>query len=150
MTSDTIWKGACRLQVWVLLVRQRHGSRFGHFLLVLIEQFLVDLDLRRSESGRGDELQLRVADQFTGQPEERLLKVVVGLGRNIVVLEVLLAVESDCLGLDFSFLDIDFVTAEDDGDAFADADEITCIDLSMPDLEKESEKNLRCQLGTFL
>lgn len=61
VTSTPFWE-ACRLQVWILLIRQRHGSRFGHFLLVLIEQFLVDLNLRRSESGRSDELKLRVAD----------------------------------------------------------------------------------------
>lgn len=33
------------------------------------------------------------------KPEERLLKVVVGLGRDVVVLQVLLPVEGDLLGL---------------------------------------------------
>jgi hypothetical protein len=40
-------------------------------------------------------------------------------------LEVLLAVERDGLGLDFALFDVDFVAAEDDGDVFADADEVT-------------------------
>ena len=34
--------------------------------------------------------------------------------------------EGDGLGLDFALLDVDFVAGEDDGDVFADADEITC------------------------
>lgn len=70
--------------------------------------------------------QLRVADQFPGEPEEGLLEVVVGLGGDIVVLEVLLAVEGDGLGLDLALLHIDLVTAENDGDVLADTDEITC------------------------
>jgi hypothetical protein len=40
-------------------------------------------------------------------------------------LQVLLAVESDSLGLYFALLDINLVTAQDDRDVLADADEIT-------------------------
>jgi hypothetical protein len=69
--------------------------------------------------------QAGVPNKLAGQPQEGLLKVVVGLGRNIVVLEVLLPVEGDGLGLDLAFLDVDLVAAEDDGDVFANADEIT-------------------------
>jgi hypothetical protein len=36
--------------------------------------------------------ELGVANKLAGEPEEGLLEVVVGLGRNVVVLEVLLAV----------------------------------------------------------
>jgi hypothetical protein len=35
-------------------------------------------------------------------------------------------VESDGLGLDLALLDVDLVTAQDNGDVLADADEITC------------------------
>jgi len=114
-----------RSQVRIFLIRQRHGRSFGHFLLVLIKQFLVDLDLRRCKSGSSDKFELRVADQLPSQPEEGLLEVVVGLGGDIVVLQILLAVEGDGLSLDFALLDVDFVTAEDDRDVFADADEVT-------------------------
>ena len=41
-----------------------------------------------------------------GQPEEGLLKVVVALGRDVVVLQVLLPVEHDGLGLDLPVLDV--------------------------------------------
>lgn len=73
--------------------------------------------------------QLRVADQFAGQPEEWLLEVVVGLGRDIVVLKVLLAVEGNGLGLDFALLNVHLVAAEDDGDILADTNKVTweCI-----------------------
>jgi hypothetical protein len=91
---------------------------------------LVDLDFGRCEGRGGDEFELRVADQFSGQPEEGLLEVVVGLGGDVVILEILLAVECDGLGLDFALLDVDLVAAEDNGNVFADADEIPC-DISL-------------------
>lgn len=70
--------------------------------------------------------QARVSDKLAGEPQEGLLEVVVGLGADVVVLEVLLAVEGDGLGLDLALLDVDLVTAEDDGDVLTDTDEITC------------------------
>jgi len=72
--------------------------------------------------------QAGIANELASQPEEGLLKVVVGLGRNVVILEVLLPVESDGLGLDLAFLHVHLVSAKDDGDVFADADEITWND----------------------
>ena len=95
------------------------------FRSVLVENSLVDLDLGRGKSGGGDKVKSLVANEFPGEPEERLLEVVVGLGRDIVVLEVLLSVESDGLGLDLALLHIDLVTAENDGDVLANTDEIT-------------------------
>ena len=73
----------------------------------------------------GSTYQLGVADQLASEPEERLLEVVVRLSGDVVVLEVLLAVEGDGLGLDLTLLDIDLVTAQHDGDTLADTDEIT-------------------------
>lgn len=65
-----------------------------------------------------------VANKFSGQPQEGLLKVIVGLSRDVVVLKVLLAVESDSLCLYFSLLDIYFVSGEDDRDILADTNQI--------------------------
>ena len=73
--------------------------------------------------------QLGVANQLAGEPEEGLLEVVVGLGGDIVVLEVLLAVEGDGLGLHLALLDVDLVTAQDDGDGLADTDQVTWCKL---------------------
>ena len=78
-----------------------------------------------TSSATGYTYKLRVANELAGEPEEGLLEVVVGLGRDIVVLQVLLAVESDGLGLDLALLDIDLVAAKDNGDVLADTDEIT-------------------------
>lgn len=69
--------------------------------------------------------QLRVADQLASQPQEGLLEVVVGLGRNIIVLEILLSVESNRLSLDFSLLHVDLVAAKNNRDSLADTDKIT-------------------------
>ena len=66
-----------------------------------------------------------VTDKLSCQPQEGFLEVVVGLGGNIVVLEVLLSVECDGLSLYLSLLDINLVSGEDDGDVFADTDQIT-------------------------
>ena len=49
---------------------------------------------------------LSLPRQFTRQPEERLFEVVVGFSRDVVVLQVLLAVENDLLGLHFPVLSI--------------------------------------------
>lgn len=56
--------------------------------------------------------------------QERLLKVVVGLGGDVVVLKVLLAVESDSLGLNFALFNIDLVTGQHNWYVLADTDEI--------------------------
>ena len=66
-----------------------------------------------------------VSDELASQPEEGLLEVVVGLGGDVVVLQVLLAVEGDGLGLDLSLLHIDLVATEDDWDVLANTDEVT-------------------------
>ena len=66
-----------------------------------------------------------VANQLAGEPQEGLLEVVVGLGGNVVVLKVLLAMESDGLRLHLSLLHVDLVTAQNNGDILANTDEIT-------------------------
>ena len=66
-----------------------------------------------------------VADELPCEPQEGLLEVVVGLGGDVVVLEVLHAVEGDGLGLDLALLDIDLVAGQNNGDVLADADQVT-------------------------
>jgi len=50
--------------------------------------------------------------------------LIVALGRDVVVLEVLLAVESDLLGLHFSVAHVDLVANEDNGDSLTDTGQI--------------------------
>jgi hypothetical protein len=75
--------------------------------------------------GQHQTYQSSVTDELASEPEERLLEVVVGLGADIVVLQVLLAVECDGLGLHLALLDINLVAAENNGNVFADTDEVT-------------------------
>ncbi len=64
-----------------------------------------------------------VVGELPDQPEEGLLEVVVRLGRDVVVLQVLLAVEHDGLGFDLRVLDVDLVAGEDvDGVVLAHPD----------------------------
>jgi hypothetical protein len=114
----------CNLQVIIFLGQGLCCSLFK-LSIVLLHQVVINLDFRRSKGGCSDELEVGVANQLTGKPQERLLKVVVGLGRDIIVLQVLLAVEGDSLGLDLTLLDIDLVTAKNNWDVFADTDKIT-------------------------
>jgi len=74
--------------------------------------------------GRVDKSQRRVVAEALGEPQEGLLEVVVALGRDVVVLQGLLAVKRDHLGLDLALDAVDLVADEDDGDVVADADNV--------------------------
>lgn len=113
------------LEVGVVLVGQGLVSGGGHLVAVLLHEGGIDLHLRRSKGGSSNEFQRGVADQLPGKPQEGLLEVIVGLGGDVVVLEVLLAVEGDGLGLHLTLLNIDLVTAKDNRNVLADTDEIT-------------------------
>ena len=116
-----------RSQVGILFIWQRHGSSFGHFLVVLVKEILVNSDLGRCKSWGSDKFELRISNQLSGEPEERLFEVVVGFGGDVVVLEVLLAVKGDGLRLHFALFDIDLVAAEYDWDVLADTDKVTWL-----------------------
>lgn len=61
----------------------------------------------KKKEARKNELFARLIllpDKFPRQPKERFLEVVIGLGRDFEVLQVLLAVESDSTSLHFAFL----------------------------------------------
>lgn len=112
------------LQV-IIFLRQGLCSSLFKFLVVLLHEVVINLNFRGSEGRSSNELKVRVTDQLASKPQERLLKVVVGLGRDIIVLQVLLAVECDGLCLNLALLDIDLVTAKNNWDVFADTDKIT-------------------------
>ena len=67
----------------------------------------------------------RAVNNLPSEPKEGLLKIVIGLGRDVVILEILLAVKHDGLGLDLPVLDVDLVAGEDDGDVLADSDQVS-------------------------
>jgi len=98
------------------------GERDLFFVLLHLLQ--IDRHLGWLQSGRLHENQVRLVEELSGKPEEGLLEVVVGFGGDVIVLEILLAMEGDLLDLDLAVLDVDLVAAEDDGDVFADTDEV--------------------------
>lgn len=114
------------LEVVVLSHGKRKRSRMLELLLVGVHQVHVKLNLLRLEGRSVSEVHLLVTGELADEPEEGLLKVVVALGRDIVVLHMrLLPVELDLLGLHLAVLDIDLVPAEHDRDVLAYTDDIT-------------------------
>lgn len=83
-----------------------------------------EISIRQTRNHAVLTYQAWVADKLSRQPQEGLFEVVVGFGGDIVVLEILLAVESDGLGLYFTLFDIDFVATKNDGNLFADTDKV--------------------------
>ena len=106
-------------------VRERLSSGLLELSLILLLELLIELELRRLK-GRGlDEVQAVVACQLPSQPEEGLFEVVVRLGRNVVVLQILLPVESNLFRLDLPVLDLDLVSTEDDRNVLTDTSQVT-------------------------
>ena len=80
-------------------------------MLAACWRYLADLlvihgDLWGTKGGHGNKVEVGLTAQLASKPEEGLLKVVVALGTDIVVLEVLLAVKRDVLGLHLTVLDV--------------------------------------------
>lgn len=71
----------------VVVVGELELLGFGQLLLEFRPECRVHVYLRRKESGRGDEREVRVADELAREVKEGLLEVVVGLGRDVIVLK---------------------------------------------------------------
>lgn len=149
--TDERGRSVSALQIGIIFIWEWGLGSLVQVGLVLVEEGLVDGDFWWGESWGGNELEAWVADKLAGQPQEWLLEVVVGLGGDVVVLEVLLAVENDGLGLDLALLHVNLVTDEDDWDVLANADQITYRIVSCEShLKRTFGKYVRCQFGTFL
>ena len=61
-----------------------------------------------------------MSSELPGQPNKRLLKIIVALGTDIIVLQILLAMEGDALGLDLALLNVHLVSAQHDGNVITD------------------------------
>lgn len=96
------------------------GRSAGNFAGSAVNSKVVSLSHRQSHIFIISDL----PRQLSGQIEEWLLVVVIGLGRYVVVLQVLLSVEGDHLGLDLPVLHVHFISTEDNGDIRTDANEI--------------------------
>lgn len=108
----------------IVTVGKGHVLSLLHLLLHLSELVLGDGDLGGSENGCLNQSEVGVVDETAEEPDEGLLELVVALGGDVVVLEVLLTVESDLLGLDLALTHVDLVADEDDVDVLTDAGQI--------------------------
>ena len=85
---------------------------------------LVNGDILRGENWSFDKDEIGIVHESAEKPDEWLFELIVGLGGDVVVLEVLLSVESNLLGLDFSILDVDLVTDQHDWDSLANTGQV--------------------------
>jgi hypothetical protein len=78
-----------RLEIGVFaFIWQRDGIRFLELFLVVSNEAGVDFDVGWHQGRRTDKNALGVSSQFADQVQERLFEIVVGLGRDVIVLNV--------------------------------------------------------------
>ncbi len=97
-------------------------------LLELLDHLFVHLHFRHVQSEVFDQIQIGISNQLSEQVQERFLELVVGLGRNVVVLEISLSVEGDLVGFDFSVLDVSLVSDQANWGIGTDLGEV-CVPL---------------------
>lgn len=72
------------LQVFIF-VGKRSFCGLSQLLFVLLDLLHIELDFGRCKSGGFHEGQVWITHQLPGQPQEGLLEVVVGLGRDVII-----------------------------------------------------------------
>lgn len=132
--KDLIWqlgtklildvRDVSRSEIITVIVGKSDLLSLRDFSLHGSDLILRDGDLRGGKERSLNKGQVGIVDHAAEEPDERLLELIVALGRDVVVLKVLLAVESDLLGLDLAIADIDFVADKDDGDGLANTSQI--------------------------
>ena len=113
-----------RSEIITVIVGKSDLLSLRDFSLHGSDLILRDGDLRGGKERSLNKGQVGIVDHAAEEPDERLLELIVALGRDVVVLKVLLAVEGDLLGLDLAITDIDFVADKDDGDGLANTSQI--------------------------
>lgn len=106
---------------FIVTLGEGHVGGIVELLVHLGDVSSVEGDLRGLEDGGLHKGKLSVVDESSEEPDEGLLELVVALGGDVVVLEVLLSVEGNLLGLDLSVLDIDLVAHQNNRDVLADS-----------------------------
>jgi len=69
-------------------------------------------------------LKIHLLCESSKKPDEWFLKLIIALGGNIVVLKILLSVESDLLGFDFSVFNINLISDQDNWNVLANSHKI--------------------------
>ena len=84
----------------------------------------VHLDFLGLEGQSLNQVEVGISDEGTEDPEEGLLILVVGLSRDVEVLQVALAMESDLAGFNLTVLLVNLVSYQHDGDVVADTRQV--------------------------
>lgn len=102
-------------------------------MLKLLDVLLVHLDLLRVHSEVLDQGDIWVTQKLSQEVNEWLFELVVGFGRDVIVLEVSLSVETDLAGLDFSVFDVGLISNETNGNVGTDLGEVLVpfVDISI-------------------
>jgi hypothetical protein len=111
-------------EFFIFAFGEGHLGGLGDFSLETTLVVFVEGDLGGGEDGGLSKSEVGVVHEAAEEPHKRLLELVVRLSTDVVVLEVLLAVEGNLLGFDFAVFDVDLVTDEHDGDVLADTGQI--------------------------
>ena len=85
---------------------------------------LVHLDFLGLEGQSLNQVEVGISDEGTEDPEEGFLVLVVGLSRDVEVLQVALAMESDLAGFNLTVLLVNLVSHQHDGDVVADTRQV--------------------------
>mmetsp|Transcript_18056 Transcript_18056/g.30899 ORF Transcript_18056/g.30899 Transcript_18056/m.30899 type:complete len:243 (+) Transcript_18056:514-1242(+) len=109
----------------IIICWQRCLCSLCQFQLIALLLCQVDLHLWGRQGDLLHEGQLGVAGELPRQVEERLLIVVVTLGGDLIILQVLFAMEGDLLGLHLSILNVHLVPTQHDGDVLADTTQVS-------------------------
>ena len=111
-------------EVVIVAIRKGHLLGLNNLLLHLGELVSVDLNFTWGEKRSLNQSKVLVIDHATEKPDEWLFELVVALGTNVVVLQVLFTVEGNLLGLHLSVTDINLIANKNNRDGLADTGQI--------------------------
>lgn len=114
----------CCLASWscseiIITVWKLHCFCFCSLLLKFSDLSSINLDLIWCKHWSLNKRELLLVGQSSEEPDKWLFELIIALSWDIVVLEVLLSVEGDLLGLNLSVLHIDFVSDQGNWDVLA-------------------------------
>jgi hypothetical protein len=107
------------LKCIIIVIRKRLISSLSKFGFMNLLCCQVNVYFRRSKGRRLNKVNISVPSKLPGKIQERLLKIVVTLCRYLIVLQVLLPVEGDLLGLNLPVLHINLVSTKNNGNVLA-------------------------------
>ena len=106
-------------EIFILAFGEGHFGGLVNLSLKSTLEFIVEMNLGGGEEGCFSKGKAGIVDEAAEEPDEGLFELVVGLGGDVIVLEILLAVEGDLLGFHFAVLHVDLVSNKHNWDVLA-------------------------------